>query len=239
MKVQDHSTANTTNSLSPAIQALFASYPDLAEDSNPAWISILDVAQNLDIPAGVTLMEQETHCQSCILITEGVVRVYQIAEDGREITLYRLKPGDLCVMSLNSLVNAKPFAAIAESETPIKAMSLSHVNFNKALAVSESFRLRVLKSLISSFTDTLETFQLTVFQNVSNRLACLLGRLFERANSDTLHITHAELANELGTTREVISRTLKQLEREGCLELSRGQIKIGAKQNLKTIQYFS
>lgn len=218
--------------LSPAIKEFFVSHPDLAEYDNHAWLNILNTAHRMTIDPGTTLLQPSIQCKNFIFLTEGVVRVFQLAENGREITLYRSHPGDICVMSLNSLVNQAPFSAMAISETPVKALSLNEFEFHAAMGVSQSFRTRVLQSLASNFQNVLEIFHDTAFLNIDSRLACLLGRLFERNQSDTLHVTHAELANELGTSREVVSRTLKQLELQGCLELSRGQIKLGTNANL-------
>ena len=215
-----------------AIQDFFNSYPDLAEYDNPEWLNILASANTFTIDAGTTLLQPDIECNNFIFLIEGTVRIFQLAECGREITLYRSRPGDLCVMSLNSLVNQTPFSAMAVTETPVKVLSLNQIEFHAALGISPAFRLRILKGLASNFQSVLEIFHDTAFLNIDSRLACLLGRLFERRQSDTLHVTHAELANELGTSREVVSRTLKQLEQQGCLELSRGQIKLGMKAKL-------
>jgi len=100
------------------------------------------------------------------------------------------------------------------------------------MGVSEHFRKLVLSSLARSVSEIMIAFHNTAFERLDMRLACLLGQLFERAQSDTIRITHHEIALELGSTREVVSRILKQLEQQGCLVLSRGQIQLNPNQSL-------
>ena len=90
----------------------------------------------------------------------------------------------------------------------------------------------ILSSLADTVCTMVQTFYDTVFEPLDTRLACLLGRLFERAGSDTLEITHLELSQELGTTREVVSRLLKKLEQQDCIILKRGKILLGTNKNM-------
>lgn len=99
--------------------------------------------------------------------------------------------------------------------------------FYKAMKVSDTFRMLILSSLLDTVCTMVQSFYDTAFEPLDMRLACLLGRLFERANSNSLDITHQELSQELGTTREVVSRLLKKLEQQKCIVLKRGRILIG------------
>lgn len=210
--------------LNRSIIQLFTKYPSLAEPDNPAWLDILHRSNVISLKEKNVIITENSSCNQFMLLLEGIIRVYQHAEDGREATLYRIHPGDICLMSLNSLYNNKPFKANAKADTNIKALSLSETNFHEAMQVSVNFRNLVLSSLLNSFCEVSETFYSTIFQRLDMRIACLLGRLFERHQSSTINVTHVELAQELGTTREVVSRALKQLEQQGCIKLSRGQI---------------
>jgi CRP/FNR family transcriptional regulator len=217
----------TNNIGSVAIEKFMAAYPELLNFQNIEWQRIIYQAREIELRTKTVLLDEHSICESFVFLTSGIIRVYQIAEDGREVTMYRSYPGDVCVMSLNCLMNDTPFMAIAETETPITALAINKKDFFTAIGVHENFRHMVLSSLTLNFHEMMNTLHNTVFQHLDTRLACLLGRLFERRQTNTLHITHVELANELGTTREVVSRILKQLEQQGCLELSRGQIKLG------------
>lgn len=207
-------------------EALQAAYPELAGIQEPKWLEILARARNVQVPANTLFLHEGDSCDGFVLVLEGVVRIYQLAEDGRMVTLYRVTPGDICILSLNSLVQQQPFTAFAETEAEVRGLGLSAQDFMAALQVSESFARHMLGKLAEHYRDLMSLVQNTVFNRLDMRLACLLGGLFERARSDTLHITHQELANELGTSREVISRTLKEFERQDCIRLSRGRIRL-------------
>lgn len=208
-------------------------YPELANPQKPECFEILARAPVNRIPAGTVVLRANDKCEDFILVLEGSIRIYQMAEDGREVTLYRIQPGDICLMSLNSLLNNKPFNARAECDTDVTALVLNKDQFHRAMEVSDNFRGLVLKSLTSSVSELTDTFYSTVFERLDMRLACLLGRLFERANADTINVTHQALAQELGTTREVVSRLLKQFEQQNCISLARGRIMINDKSSLE------
>lgn len=222
-----HQATPMSDVFSPMVSELFNKYPDLGIDAPAAWLELLEQSRKVEMPAGISLMSASDTCTDLMLLLEGRVRIYQLSEDGREMTLYRINPGDICLMSLSSLIKNQPFKANAKSETDISALLISAAEFHHAMDVSSAFRQRILSSFVNSFSKMMNNFYDTAFETLDMRLACLLGRLFERAGSDTLDITHQKLALELGTSREVISRLLKKLERKECVILSRGKIQIG------------
>lgn len=211
---------------------LAESYPELAAIADPDWHERLARARQLRLPALSPVLGRDIRSERFVLLLAGTVRVYQIADDGREITLYRVGPGDICVMSLAGLLGCQPFHACIQAETDIEALLLDASDFRAAMAGCAAFRDWVVGNLTTRFCGLLGTFHDTVFDPLAIRLACLLGRLFERAEDDGLHITHQQLAHELGTTREVISRHLKAFERHGCILLSRGCIRMAPGQHL-------
>lgn len=213
-------------------EVLQATYPALAEIRDPAWFDILERARPVHVPANTLFLNEGDNCDGFVLVLEGMVRIYQLAKDGRSVTLYRVTPGDICILSLNSLVQNQPFAAFAETESAVSGLGLSAQDFMLAMRCSESFSRLMLNKLVGRYRELMSLVQDTVFNRMDMRLACLLGRLFERNRSGTLHITHQELANELGTSREVVSRTLKEFERSGCIRLSRGKIHLCSAEGL-------
>lgn len=216
-----------SDSRASSIQRLYELYPKLAANQNIRWLNILEKAQIMKVPANTELATTGSNCTNFMLLLDGTVRIFQADENGREMTLYRISPGDVCLMSLNSLIHDRPFRANATSETEINIVLFSAEDFHKAVDVSETFRTLILASLVDIVCTMVQTSYDTAFEPLDMRLACLLGRLFERAGSDTLDITHQELAKELGTTREVISRLLKKLEQQDCVVLKRGKILVG------------
>ena len=225
----------SSKSRSASLNRLYELYPNLADEQTDEWLAILNNAQIMEAPADAALATAGSDCTSFMLLLDGSVRVYQHAEDGREMTLYRIAPGDVCLMTLNSLIHDRPFRANARSESRLNMILLSAEDFHKAMKVSETFRVLILSSLVDTVCTMVQTFYDTAFEPLEMRLACLLGRLFERADSDTLDITHQALSQELGTTREVVSRLLKKLEHQQCIVLKRGKILLGSNKQLPGI----
>ena len=205
-------------------EQVLAAYPDLAQINDSVWLNAVERATHHHFRAGTVLMRGTSPLNELLLIADGSIRVYYPAQDGREITLYRLNRGDLCVLSLGSMFHNRFFDIIAKSSTDVHALGISAQSFSTVLAGSDGFRNHMLATLNQRLCDLMCLVQDTAFQNLNVRLACLLGRLFERAKRDTIQITHQELAQELGTTREVVSRILKDFEQRKYVRLARGQI---------------
>ncbi len=217
-------------------QQLNAMYPQLADIKDTTWLDVIEHARLLEAEPDTTLFSGTATCNNFMLILEGTVRIYQTAEDGREITLYRVEAGELCILSLNSLLKNKSFNAIATTESNVKALVISSENFKLIMNNIEAFRDYVISTLTERLCETIYLIQDTAFNHLNMRLACMLGSLFERNQDPTLKITHQELAFELGTTREVISRILKEFEKQNCVKLSRGSITLSSAEGL---QWFS
>ena len=212
---------------------LSSAYPELANISSSSWVEAINHSKLMEIPPKTELFSATTTCNNFILMFEGRVRVYQTASDGREITLYRIEPGGMCVLSLNSMLQKQPFNAIAETETKSVALIMSSVDFHQEMNSSEIFRNYVVTTLTGRLCESMKLIQATAFDNLNMRLACMLGGLFERNHGRLLEITHQALAHELGTTREVVSRILKEFENQGCISLSRGKIELASAQGLE------
>jgi CRP/FNR family transcriptional regulator len=216
-----------------ANQELLAAYPEFEVIRSPEWHEVMRRAKRVQIPSDTVLMDRGVCCEHFLMLTDGTVRVYQPSEDGREMTLYRISTGGLCMLSLNSLLNRRPFQAVARSESDITVQVLGYQDFQRAMQVSDVFRNLVLTRVTDRFCDMLQLVEETVFHNLDMRLACLLGHLFERNQTPTLSITHDNIARELGTSREVISRLLKEFERKGCITLARGRIHLASPEGLR------
>ncbi len=221
---------------SSRFQEIKDAYPELGDINDAEWQSTITHARVFEAPPETTLFSDDTICNNFMLILDGTIRVYQTAEDGREKTLYRIEAGDLCILSLNSLLKNKSFNAIATTESSMKALVISPEDFKRVMNNSETFRNYIFCTLTERLCETIYIIQQTSFNHLNMRLACLLGSLFERNRGPLLKVTHQEIAHELGTTREVISRILKEFERQNCIKLSRGHIELSSARGL---QWFS
>jgi len=218
-------------------QTLLVVYPEFTEIASGDMDRIFENAQTMSIPQDTVLCNENTACEQFFLLLNGSIRVFQPKSDGREVTYYRLQPGDICMMSLYCLVNKRPFTAVAEAETDVRILTLSHDDFDTAMGISSVFRNLVISKVSDRFMEVFQLIQGTVFNNLDMRLACLLGQMFERNKTAVLNVTHQVLANELGTSREVVSRVLKDLERRGCLSLHRGEITLTSPETLRQFEY--
>jgi len=185
--------------------------------------AILAKADKINFPSNSVLLTPDIQCDSFIILIEGSIRVFQNEREGRELTLYRVRPGEFCILSLNSLLKNEKFNATACTETPVRALSISKEQFLRMTLSHEAFFLRVMESLTGHFSKMLSLMNDLAFSRLEHRLTRSLQTLGE-SNGRVLKVTHLELANELGATREVVSRILKNLENQGCIKLARGKI---------------
>ena len=227
LALEESTFENLLGSKTPAsiLQEIFKkTYPQLTDIDDPAWLDVLNNADIKHLPADTLVMEPPSPCSHFMLILKGTVRVYQQTPEDREITLYRSYRGDLCVLSINGLMHKRDFGAFAKTESEVIALMLSRDQFMQAMQLSTIFCEFVLTNMTDRIHDVLELIEATVFESLDTRLMCYLNRLSRTTGSDIFHLTHQELARELGTSREVISRILKAFERQGCLIQERGVI---------------
>ena len=205
---------------------LLSQYPTLEKYVDEPCIKVLNEAKLVEVMPGEIMFHEATPCNNFMWLLEGSIRVFKNSDEGREITVYRVSPGELCLLSLNSLFGGDNYPASAKSETHTKGLMITAQSFHYLMENSKGFRKYVLQSLVERLTDVMSLISDVTFRRIELRLACLLGQQFERSGGEPLRITHAELAFELGTTREVISRIIKEFERQECISLKRGEIQL-------------
>lgn len=216
-------------------QELLFEYPALGKQVGESCLHVFSEAQFVEIAAGTIMFQQDHPCKNFMWLLEGSVRVFRNSEEGREVTVYRVAPGDFCLLSLNSLLSGGSYPASAKSETDSKGLMISAQQFYSLMDESKGFRNYVLRALTERLTDVISLASDVTFRRLELRLACLLGQQFERSRGTPLKITHAELACELGTTREVVSRILKDFERQQCISLNRGLIHLVSQEGLNWV----
>lgn len=219
------------NTVAEIKKKVFELYPNAKQALDTLPDHILSASKPSRIPAGTHLFRESDRCNCFMWLLEGTVRVYKHSREGREITLYRVSPGDLCVLSLQSLLMGDGFPAEADADTEVLGISLSQADFDIAVDESREFRRYLLKNLTQRLADIVQLVSEVTFNRLDLRLACLMGRLFEHSNGEPLKITHVQLARELGTTREVISRILKEFEKQEYIRLTRGAIQLVSREN--------
>jgi len=217
------------------LKKLLSKYPALIDDADPACWAMLNQAKLMSVPAGTVLFHEAMECHHLMLIVEGQVRVYKDSPDGREVTLYRVEPGQLCIHNLNNLVNGLAYPIMAQTDTDMQGLVIPRVDFHKTLTESVSFRTYVLRTLTERLSYMVDLVSGLAFDRLDLRIACWLNHEFEKGCGKPIKITHSELAQEIGTTREMVSRILKEFEHKRCVQLARGRIHLQCRHTLKLV----
>lgn len=217
--------AVTAGSARPPIprwpHALVDTYPALA-DLGAAVIArdLLPYARHLKAPPRTTLFTESAPCPGFPMVLRGEVRVARRGPEGRQIELYRIGPGDLCVVSTASLYGSLPLSAHGETTEPSELVLLTPAGF-AALTDHLPFRRFVFGVFADRLSDLIGLAESVAFQRLDRRLAmALLG------HGPVRHTTHQALAQELGSVREAVTRLLRRFEQQGWVRLGRERIEV-------------
>jgi CRP/FNR family transcriptional regulator len=209
------------------------SFPHLSEINDAVINDLMNNAGTINMSANSTAFHQGDACSNYLLILSGSIKVMTRAENGREIVLYRLGDGDSCVLTTSCLFGNARYPAEGISETDVTALAIPATQFNQAIEHSKPFREFVFNSFSSHLSSLITLVEEVTFGKLDIRLARRLLKL--STDNSTLETTHLQLATELGSTREVISRLLKDFESSGWLRLYRGSLEVLDKQSLEKL----
>lgn len=201
-------------------QRLFELYPALAEVDPETRASALGQAQILTVPAGALLFDERQHCQGFPFVLSGAVRVVKAAANGRELPLYRVLPGETCIITSSCLLGHADYNARGVAEGATELVFLPRPQFDILLA-QPPFRDFVFRLFAERIVELMQLVEEVAFRKLDQRLATLL-----LGKGHVLHITHQQLADELGSVREIVTRLLKGFAEQGLVALSREQIEI-------------
>ncbi len=185
---------------------------------------MLRAARVATVPAGTAVFHPHDRCDHYLLVTEGKVKVSLITAGGHELLLYRVEAGESCVLTTTCLMASQPYPAEGVTETTVTALMIPKAAFDKALASSDGFRQIVFSHLSHRFADIIGRIEAVKYSDLDTRIANELLRRMDTAQH--VATTHQALATEIGTSREVVSRHLKGLERRDLIRLGRGRIDI-------------
>ena len=185
--------------------------------------AILSSLSYRELEAGTAILREGQVCASLPFVLAGGIRVYKTAESGREITLYRIEAGQTCILSAGCGSGRLSFPATAMAEEATSAAFMPGETVKRLLAKGQAFRDFVLGQYSRRMAEVMELVEEVAFSRVDERLA---QRLVERSQGGLVVATHQELADHVGTSREVVSRILKDWEQRKALEISRGSLRI-------------
>jgi len=203
---------------------LLQGFPALAAIKDEAALAILAQAHPVEVAAGQVIFRPGDPCQNYLMVVDGRVKVTGRSPAGREIVLYRIEGCGTCVLTTACLLSRERYPAEGVSESKVLAFALPQPLFQQALAISLELRDFIFNAYGKRLSAMISLVQEVAFERIDLRLARFL--VSQTASRIEVHTTHQELATELGSAREVISRQLKDFEHRGWIQLGRGSIRV-------------
>ena len=182
-----------------------------------------------------TTIHDGSECSGVILVRTGCLRVYMMSEEGKDITLYRLHAGDICVLSASCVLDTLTFDVFVDAEENSECYLVPGCAYAAASNHSADIKIYTLETAVSRFSDVMWVMQQILFMSIDKRLAIFLCDESARIGSDVVSLTHEQIAKYMGSAREVVSRMLKYFAGEGIVEVSRKGVRIVDKGRLKLL----
>lgn len=204
-------------------------FPEFIKCGEAAINSLMESSTLAEIAMGQQVFACGAQCENYLLLLKGSVKVQLLSENGREMLLYQVFPGDSCVLTTSCLLSGDCYPAEAFTEQDVCAFVIPSHAFYRCVEQSAFFREFVFKNFATRLSNVIGRIDDVVFSKIDWRLAQELLK----ADGKVIKITHQELATQLGSVREVISRHLKRFEENGWISLNRGTISINDSAALK------
>ena len=201
----------------------------------PFWNDISESDKNYICHPKGTNIHDGNECSGVIFVNSGSLRLYIMSDEGKDVTLYRLQKGDMCMLSASCVLKTITFDVFIDAEEDSECYVISG---SAIAAVSErnpQIRIFALETAVSRFSDVMWVMQQILFMSLDKRLAIFLSDESVRIGSDIITLTHEQIARYIGSAREAVSRMLKYFANEGIAEVSRKGIKILDKKRLRNL----
>lgn len=202
-------------------QRLLATYAVLATLPPALLDDLLREASYHQLPRGALLFDEHHPCQAFPMVVQGSVRVVKATPSGRELRLYRVTPGESCILSSGCLLGGSPYPARGVAESDLTLVTLPAAAFRQLLDQQPQFRQYLFSLFSERLAELMQLVEEVAFRRLDARLATLL-----LAKGPHIHATHQALADELGSVREIISRLLRAFAEQGLVRLAREQIEV-------------
>ena len=174
-------------------------------------------------------------CTGVIFVESGVLRVYMLSEGGKEVTLYRLFPGEFCILSAFCFDQSITFDVSIDAEEDCECIVVAGHAFAALCERTPSAKIFALQATVDRFSTVIEVMQEILFMSFDRRLATFLLNELARDGGDTVKLTHEAIAKYMGSAREVVTRTMKKFTENGLVEPSRGGVRILDKKRLRAM----
>ena len=221
-----------------------AMFEPIFKDMFPFWDEISEedreyICRNslaLTYPKG-TNVHDGNGCSGIFFVRSGCLRIYMMSEEGKDITLYRLHSGDFCMLSASCVLQAITFDVLIDAEENSECYVIDGQAFSTVADKNPNIKIFSLETAVSRFSDVMWVMQQILFMSMDKRLAIFLLDESARLNSDTITLTHEQIARYMGSAREVVSRMLKYFSNEGIIEASRKGVKLLDKNRLRNLAF--
>ncbi len=205
-------------------EAILKLFPFFQTLSNSFKRKLIEGAEYASLPAGAFYFEEGQSCSRIALVGSGDIRVFKRGENGREITLYHVEEGQTCILTASCVLAQSPYPATAVVDQPAQAIVFPADIFRDWVAHNEIIRQFVFSALANRMEGVLSLIEELTFHKLDERLKVFLKEKIKTSGHSEIKMTHEEIAVELGSAREVISRLLKDFERRGLIQQNRGRI---------------
>lgn len=217
-------------------------YESIYEKAFPFWINLSSVDKDflcrhsrmVRYSKG-TNIHDGNECTGVILVQSGCLRVYILSEQGKDITLYRLFPGDMCMLSASCVLQSITFDVFVDAEQDSECCIIAGAAFASVSERVPEMKIFALETAVSRFSDVMWVMQQILFMSFDRRLAIFLLDETAKTGTDTVKLTHEQIAKYMGSAREVVSRMLKYFSAEDMVEMSRGGIRLLDKKKLRSL----
>lgn len=220
------SQAISGNRVPESVRAILTKLPFYQIAPPELQREIAAASQVVHLEAGQYFLREGDTCAHFAVLASGRMRVFKLGDSGHEITLYHVSGGEACPLNVSCILSDRPVPAMARVEEAVEAIVIPEAIFRRWMAQHEALRSFVFQMFATRLSEIMSLVEEVAFRRMDRRLA---GRLRDLLLHDgtprsSVEITHAQLASDLGTAREVVSRLLKEFERLGAITLARGRI---------------
>ena len=221
-------------------------FHDIYREEFPFWEKLTESEKNIictssravGYPKG-TNIHNGSECTGVILVKKGCLRAYMLSESGKEITLYRIYADEICVMTASCALHSITFDVFVDAEEDSECYLISGPAFASVCESNPYAKIFALELTANRFSDVMWVMQQILFMSFDKRLAIFLLDEIAKTGSDTVILTHEQIAKYMGSAREVVSRMLKYFSTEGIVEASRKGIRILDKKKLRELALHS
>lgn len=215
----------------------------LFKETFPFWDEMADADKETFVRSSAsfkfnkgTNIHDGNECTGVIIIKSGVLRLYMMSEEGKEITLYRLFPGEMCIFSASCVLDAVTFDVYVDAEEDSECVVVGGCAYEDLSKRMPEAKIFALETAVSRFSDIMWVMQQILFMSMDRRLAVFLLDEISKTKNDIVKLTHEQIAKYMGSAREVVSRMLKYFSSEGLISFSRNEgIKILDKKRLRAL----